>query len=199
MNSILIRWKCIGACTALLVAGCSTNPIDRHDQYEFALLAAHTEVDLDVLDRREEASKTFRAVEQYPAVYKYGDEQFTPRRIYVVASHFAAAFPRAPAETRLVIDNLEIKNYVPRPFGNSLGGDSGIDGLNALIYFALRSPEENRLVVRLTGSFGKTSFDVTQHVRYDLPRSDDFSGAVRSAMLTAITKAIEQVRKQGFF
>ena len=184
---------------ALALTACSVLPNYRQHEHVFNPQAAYAEVTFPVLDRREEANKKFRKLDQSPAFFEYGDEQFLPSRVRVVASHFAAAFPRASAKTPLVIERFDVQDSMPRPTGDGpLKEDSVPFPALARLYWGIPSAERNRIICQLKGSFGNAPFEVTHHANYGNPAaSKEHAQAVNSAMLSAITKAIEQVRKHN--
>jgi hypothetical protein len=197
MNRSHIRRTLIGFSLVALLAGCPGHPFVRGDRAVFKLTAADAEVYFQVIDQRDQAAKTFRIARQSPLLYEYGDDQFIPRRTYVVASHFAAAFPRTPPDARLVIERLELKNFMPRPYAEGKP-EEWMGAVAALLLEALRTSEKNYIACRLTGSFAQTRFDVTQDVPYDEgPGTEEMSRAVNAAMFAAIVKAIAQVRPAG--
>jgi hypothetical protein len=184
-------------CAAFALNACSL-PINHHPhELVFNIQAAHFEVAFPVFDRREEASRQFRVLQKAPALFEYGDDQFHPSRLSFVASHLAAAFPRASVETPLVIERLDVQDSMSRP-----GGDQGYTGSGPPPVFQrlLRgnlSVERNYIMCRIQGSFGGVHFEVTQRAHYDNPVSKEHAQAVNGAMLAAITKAIEQVRERA--
>lgn len=188
--------SCMLICAVFALTACALPINYRPHEQVFSLQIAYSKVTFSVLDRREEASKKFRKLDESPASFEYGDDQFHPSRVSVVASHFAAAFPRASAETPLIIEKFDVKDSITRPVGDQGFKGSGPSPAFERFIRGNLSPVRNYIICRIKGSFGDVHFEVTQHTNYDNPASKEHAQAVNGAMLAAITTAIEQVRER---
>ena len=116
----------------------------------------------------------------------------------VVATHFAGAFPRDATATQLVIEQLDLVDYVPRPLGDGRCHPSPAALHCAAVVLVGRAlnPNHNSVTCRLSGSYAGIAFSVSEEVNYDQPGSLEHRNAVTAALLAAITKAINEVRTQ---
>ena len=168
----------------------------------FEPLVAAVDVQLEVLDQRPSGETLFRRFPGEPRV-AYGDEQFFPTRMRVVATHFADAFPNDAKGTRLVIKQLEIVDHAPRPFGDPNIRNCRTPDIGAVICAAVMlvagvvtSPYENSVACYLSGSYAGIAFSARTNVVYNVPGSRDNEAAVKSALLTAITEATKEIREE---
>jgi len=178
-------------------------------RWHFEPLAAYADVRFELLDRRPEAEKQFRRLTSGEPRYAYGDDQFFPPRMRVVATHFADAFPRDGEDAQLVIERLEIIDYVPRSLGDPPRLRDAVEcrrgGHPILVLYcvgvsfvanAVTSRDENSVACYLSGSYAGIAFSARAFVTYSVPGSPDNKAAVASVLLTATTEAIKEVSEE---
>ena len=167
-------------------------------RWQFEPTVANAEIQFDAVDRRRPEEIQFRKLDQNEPRYAYGDDQFFPPPIRVVATHFADAFPRTFAGTQLVIDQLEVVDYVPRPLGDGHCSPDVTALYCAGLVLAGRAlvPERNSVTCRLSGTYAGIAFSVAEEVHYDQPNSLEHRQAVTAVLLAATTKAIDEVRAE---
>jgi hypothetical protein len=128
----------------------------------------------------------------------YGDAQFFPERIRVLATHFAKAIPRVTAETTLIVDRFDIGHRVARGYAHGGTCDEMFSCVAAAITVAAdrANPNRNRIACRVRGSFNGIPFDASYdslYVDYDATRQP---ARVVSVLDGAIDKAVNEVRDQ---
>lgn len=187
---LLTLWT--GVCSAFAPAGYPTS------RSQFEPLVANTEVRFSLLDRRPQEATRFRQLDRAEPKYAYGDDQFFPPRLRVVATHFADAFPRDAEAVQLVIKQLDVIDYVPRPFGDGRVDPGPGAWLSAAMVLTNRAlnPNWNSVTCRFSGSYAGNAFTVSEEIHYDQPASLEHRQAVTGALLAAITKAINEVRTE---
>jgi hypothetical protein len=190
----------------MFFGGFPSLPVFPDARWQFEPLPAYADIRFEVLDRRLEAEKQFRRLTPGEPRYIYGDGQFLPTRMRVVATHFAAAFPRDGDNTQLVIERLEMIDYVPRPSGDpdavKCGGGGpaiAIPSCAALVLAgrAISNPDRNSVTGYLSGSYAGIPFSASASANYySVPGSPEHRAAVTGALLATITEAIKEVRAE---
>lgn len=198
----------VGLLAALLgISACSTVPFQAprsvlagypSSDSRFEPLVANADVWFAVVDGRREEETKFRTLGQAEPRYAYGDEQFFPSSMRVVATHFADAFPRDASAATLVIERLDVIDYVPRPLGNGrcVGDRTAVFCVPLVLLGRAIAPDHNSITCYLTGSYAGIPFSSSTKVDYDQPNSMEHKKAVTAALLAASTNAINLVRTQ---
>jgi hypothetical protein len=166
--------------------------------WQFEPIVADAEVRFTVVDGRREEDTRFRMLGQTEPRYAYGDDQFFPTRMRVVATHFADAFPRDSAAAHLLIERLDVIDYVPRPLGDGQCSGDGMAMFCVPLVLVGRAmaPERNSVTCYLSGSYAGTPFSSSAKVNYDKTGSMEHGKAVAGVLLAASTSAISEVRVQ---
>lgn len=212
MLSVQIRpcfaFTIVGLLAALFaIAACSTGSAPSlhfvpagypSSAWRFEPMVANVDVRFAVVDGRREGDTKFRMLGQTEPRYAYGDDQFAPSGLSVVATHFADAFPRDTTAAQLVIDRLDVIDYVPRPLGNGrCSGDvTALFCVPLLLVGRTMVPHRNSVTCYLTGSYAGIPFSSSAKVDYDQPGSIEHRNAVTAILLAASTNAISEVRAQ---
>ena len=165
--------------------------------WQFEPIVADAEVRFTVVDGRREEDTRFRMLGQTEPRYAYGDDQFFPTRLRVVVTHFSDAFPRNSAAAHLLIERLDVIDYVPRPLGDpQCGGEFALFCLAPLLVYRAIAPDSNSVTCYLSGSYAGIPFSSSAKVNYDQTGSMEHRKAVAGALLAASTNAISEVRAQ---
>lgn len=167
--------------------------------WQFEPIVADAEVRFTVVDARRKEDTGFRKLAETEPRYAYGDDQFFPPRLRVVATHFADAFPRDSAAARLLIERLDVIDYVPRPLGDGTcaGADQMLGFCAALLLVGeAMTPDRNSVTCYVAGTYAGTPFSSSAKVNYSQTGATEHRKAVEGGLLAAITNAITEVRAQ---
>jgi len=184
---------------AMALGGCTVAAQVHEPGYSFSPVVADAEVQFQVIDRRNSETKVFR-IEEHEGVktYIYGDAQFFPQRIRVLATRFAKAIPGVAPETTLIVDRFDIGHRVTRGYAPGRTCDEMFSCVaGALVIGADKAnPDRNLIACRLRGSFNNIAFDASYDAAY--VDYDAASQPVRvvSVLYGAVDKAVNEVRDQ---
>jgi hypothetical protein len=177
---------------AAILLACSTTATLEAGRV-FAPYVANSEARFRVIDRRSEAVRKGRTVESAAGTWwYYGDDQFQPSAATVVASRFAQAFPAAPPETLLEIENLEVR-YQPGWFpyrGGCMGSVVCVLEIPIIAVERQYSAIPPRLMATLAGKYEGRPFSAT-YVR-EFGELEPFRFRPESDVLEALQRVIDQ-------
>jgi hypothetical protein len=147
-----------------------------------------------MIDRRPTEQRTPRRVE---ASWYYGDEQFSPSAVQVVTDRFAQAFPKASADTVLVVSELELRYDLARV--GDFSPSCTVYLIDCLVTPSIAVEvrrSRNVVNVQLTGTFDGIAFNDAYHAEYEHHVPDRQEERVLSALQGVIDKALTDVHER---
>jgi len=176
------------------LTGCSTIVAIEEPSRLFHPYISTVSPPFQVFDRRATASRTSH---QVGSSWYYGDEQFSPGPVQVVADRFARAFPKVQAGAVLVITELELRYDLARV------GDFK-PGCSLLLIDCLITPSiaeevrssRNVMSARLTGTFEGVPFSEGYDAKYEHHVPDRQEDRVLTVLQAVIDKALTDVHER---
>jgi hypothetical protein len=197
---ILAAWPTmVSAVVGAALAGCAAIAPVGEPSHVFHPHVADVSPPFQVVDRRPEASRSSRKIDQsaWSFAWFYGDAQFSHGPVQVVADRFAVAFPRAGPESALVVTELEIGHQVANigPWGPSCTQLF----IDCFFYEAMEDAAKHSFDVvsaRLSGTFENVPFRAAYRAHYKDDRPHEQEARVLSALQNVIDEAVKDVRER---